>query len=208
MKGSPGPAVFCDMDKIEQKIEQLTQRVRRLEMESLPASLPVQEVRDLMDDLDLEPAPFHCGELNTSLRDEDILALLQENGYSCHQGEDFVCVETEDGKVYVNYDRLPIISITNGYRFEETEEGVNSIRRAAYEVTGAWDMVKAIVDPSEGHLLIYLNARHEDVASFHQNIRFYIEQVVEATKELKERYHNYERDRMLRGYKPSSKYAS
>ena len=196
------------MDKIEQKIEQLTQRVRRLEMESLPASLPVQEVRDLMDDLDLEPAPFHCGELNTSLRDEDILALLQENGYSCHQGEDFVCVETEDGKVYVNYDRLPIISITNGYRFEETEEGVNSIRRAAYEVTGAWDMVKAIVDPSEGHLLIYLNARHEDVASFHQNIRFYIEQVVEATKELKERYHNYERDRMLRGYKPSSKYAS
>ena len=117
-------------------------------------------------------------------------------------------METEDGKVYVNYDRLPIISITNGYRFEETEEGVNSIRRAAYEVTGAWDMVKAIVDPAEGHLLIYLNARHEDVASFHQNIRFYIEQVVEATKELKERYHNYERDRMLRGYKPSSKYAS
>ena len=196
------------MDKIEQKIEQLTQRVRRLEMESLPASLPVQEVRDLMDDLDLEPAPFHCGELNTPLRDEDILAVLQETGYSCRQGEDFVCVETEDGKVYVNYDRLPIISITNGYRFEETEEGVNSIRRAAYEVTGAWDMVKAIVDPAEGHLLIYLNARHEDVASFHQNIRFYIEQVVEATKELKERYHNYERDRMLRGYKPSSKYAS
>ena len=196
------------MDKIEQKIEQLTQRVRRLEMESLPASLPVQEVRDLMDDLDLEPAPFHCGELNTSLRGEDILAVLQETGYSCRQGEDFVCVETEDGKVYVNYDRLPIISITNGYRFEETEEGVNSIRRAAYEVTGAWDMVKAIVDPVEGHLLIYLNARHEDVASFHQNIRFYIEQVVEATKELKERYHNYERDRMLRGYKPSSKYAS
>lgn len=196
------------MDKIEQKIEQLTQRVRRLEMESLPASLPVQEVRELMDDLELEPTPFHCVGINTSLRGEDILTVLQESGYSCRQGEDFVCVETEDGKVYVNYDRLPIISITNGYRFEETKEGVNSIQRAAYEVSGAWDMVKAIVDPVEGHLLIYLNARHEDVASFHQNIQFYIEQIIEATKDLKERYHNYERDRMLCGYKPSSKYVS
>ncbi len=193
------------MDKIEQKIEQLTQRVRRLEMESLPASLPVQEVRDLMDDLDLEPSPFHCEEMNSSLRGEDIFAALQETGYSCRQGEDFVCVETEEGKIYVNYDRLPIISITNGYRFEETEEGVNSIRRAAYEVTGAWDMVKAIVDPVEGHLLIYLNARHVDVASFHQNIQFYIEQVVEASKDLKERYHDHERDRILKGFHTSPK---
>ena len=177
-------------------------------MESLPASLPVQEVRSLMDDMDLEPTPFYCAESSTSLRGGDILAVLQECGYSCRQGADSVCVETEEGEIYVNYDSLPMISITNGYHFEETEEGVNSIRCAASEVTGAWDMVKAVVDPVDRHLLIYLNARHDDVASFHRNIRFYIEQVVEATKDLKERYHNYERDRILCGYKPSSKYAS
>ena len=69
-------------------------------------------------------------------------------------------------------------------------------------------MVKAMVDPAEGHLIIYLNAKHDDTKSFHQNIRFYIEQVVEASKDFKERYRDNERERMLRGYRPSSKIAS
>lgn len=196
------------MDKYELKIEQLAQRIRRLEMESLPAAMPVQEVRDMIEELDLVPVSSREVFHSQTLTGEAIMTTLETLGYTCRLGEDFVNVDTEDGKIQVNFDRLPIVSITNGYRFEETEEGVNSIQRAAYEVSGAWDMVKAIVDPAEGHLLIYLNARHEDVASFHQNIRFYIEQIVEATEDLKERYHNYERERMLCGYKSSSKYAS
>ena len=43
------------MDKYELKIEQLAQRIRRLEMESLPAAMPVQEVRDMIEELDLVP---------------------------------------------------------------------------------------------------------------------------------------------------------
>lgn len=196
------------MDKYELKIEQLAQRIRRLEIESLPAAMPVQEVRDMIEELDLVPVSSREVFHSQTLTGEAIMTTFETLGYTCRLGEDFVNVDTEDGKIQVNFDRLPIVSITNGYRFEETEEGVNSIQRAAYEVSGAWDMVKTIVDPAEGHLLIYLNARHEDVASFHQNIRFYIEQIAEATKDLKERYHNYERERMLCGYKPSSKYAS
>lgn len=196
------------MDKYEQKIEQLAQRIRRLEMESIPENLPAQGIRDMINELDLVPVTSHAPELNPSLTGDSIMSILQDEGYTCRQGEDFVNVETEEGKIQVNYDRLPMISVTNGYRFEETDEGVNSIRKASFEVTGAWDMVKAIVDPVEGHFLIYLNARHEDVASFHRNIRFYIEQVVEATKDFRQRYRDNERERMLRGYKPSSKLAS
>lgn len=196
------------MDKYEQKIEQLAQRIRRLEMESIPENLPAQEICDMINELDLVPVTSHASELNPGLTGDSIMSILQDEGYTCRQGEDFVNVETEEGKIQVNYDRLPVISVTNGYRFEETEEGVNSIRKAAFEVTGAWDMVKAIVDPIEGHFLIYLNARHEDVASFHRNIRFYIEQVVEATKDFRQRYRDNERERMMRGYRPSSKIAS
>lgn len=196
------------MDKYEQKIEQLAQRIRRLEMESLPASLPVQDVRGMIEELDLVPVPSCKVEHSRILTGEAIMTILETLEYTCRLGEDFVNVDTEDGKIQVNFDRLPIVSITNGYRFKETPEGVNSIRQAAYEVSGYWDMVKAIVDPAEGHLLIYLNARHEDKASFQRNIHFYIEQIVGATKDIKERYHNHERERMFRGFKSSSRIAS
>ena len=192
------------MDKYEQKIEQLAQRIRRLEMESLPASMSV-EVREMIEELDLVPAPFSTVENPQKLTGEDMLIILEALGYTCRLGEDFVNVETEVGMIQVNFDRLPIVSITNGYRFDETPEGVYSIRQAALEVTSYWDMAKALVDPAEGHLLIYLNARHEDIASFQRNIQFYIEQVLGASKDLKERYRDYERDRMLKGFKPSPK---
>lgn len=173
-------------------------------MESIPENLPAQEICDMINELDLVPVTSHASELNPGLTGDSIMSILQDEGYACRQGEDFVNVETEEGKIQVNYDRLPVISVTNGYRFEETEEGLNSIRKAAFEVTGAWDMVKAIVDPIEGHFLIYLYARHEDVASFHRNIRFYIEQVVEATKDFRQRYRDNERERMLKGFNTAS----
>ena len=166
--------------------------------------MPV-EVREMIEELDLVPAPFSTVENPQKLTGEDMMTILEALGYTCRLGEDFVNVETEDGKIQVNFDSLPMVSITNGYRFDETPEGVNSIRQAAFEVTSYWDMVKALVDPAEGHLLIYLNARHEDIASFQRNIQFYIEQVLGASKDLKERYRDYERDRMLKGFKPSPK---
>ncbi len=77
------------------------------------------------------------------------------------------------------------------------------LRQAANEVTKSWDMVKAFMDPEERLVLIFLDARHEDVISFKRNIQYYIEQVVSATKDLKNRYNNHERDRMLLGLKIS-----
>ena len=83
------------MDKLEQKIEQLPHRIRRLEMESLPSFLPVQELRELMDELELEPAPIHCEQRRSMLKGEDIMTVLRELGYTCRKGDDFICVETE-----------------------------------------------------------------------------------------------------------------
>ena len=101
------------MDKYEQKIEQLAQRIRRLEMESLPASMSV-EVREMIEELDLVPAPFSTVENPQKLTGEDMLIILEALGYTCRLGEDFVNVETEVGMIQVNFDRLPIVSITNG----------------------------------------------------------------------------------------------
>ena len=193
------------MDKYEQKIELLAQRIRRLEMESLPAVMPVQEVRELIDDLDLVPMPSTAAEHSAKLTGEAMMSVLESQGYTCRLGEDFVSVDTEEGKIQVNFDRLPLVSVTNGYRFDETPECVTSLREAAHEVIGYWDMVKALVDSAEGHLLIFLDARHEDVSSFQRNIRFYIDQVLGASRYLKDRYHEHERDRMLKGFMTSTK---
>ena len=48
------------MDKYEQKIEQLAQRIRRLEMESIPENLPAQEICDMINELDLVPVTSHA----------------------------------------------------------------------------------------------------------------------------------------------------
>ena len=173
-------------------------------MESLPAAMPVQEVREMIEELDLVPVSYSAANYPQRLTGDDMLTILEALGYTCRLGEDFVNVETEGGKIQVNFDSLPMISITNGYRFDETSEGVNSIRQAAFEVTSYWDMVKALIDPTEGHLLISLDARHEDISSFQQNIQFYIKQVLGASKDLKERYRDYERERMLKGVITSS----
>lgn len=185
------------MDKYEQKIAQLSQRIRRLEIESLQTVMPDKEIRNMIEDLDLVPMPFRSADNPPKLTGEVMMDIIEDLGYSCRWGEDFVNVETGEGRIQVNFDSLPMVSITNGYLFDETPESVTSMRKAAFEVTGYWDMVKVLVDPTEGHLLIYLNARHEDVVSFSSNIKFYIDQVLGASKDLKERYRDLERNRIL-----------
>ena len=49
-------------------------------------------------------------------------------------------------------------------------------------------MVKSTIDPSGDRFIVYLNARHIDIDSFRQNIQYYIEQVMEASEGLRERY--------------------
>ena len=187
------------MDNLKQQIEHLTQRIRRLESESLHMGFS-SDIRAMMDEMDLIPI---CEPHTKALTKEAVEEILRDLGYDCHRGEDFIgiYIDENEGHIQLNTGTLPMISITNGFLFDETGEDVQSIRDAAYEITGSWDMVKAMVDPSEGHLLIYLNARHEDVASFRKNIKYYIDQVIGASRELRERYNCYERNRLLAGFK-------
>jgi hypothetical protein len=190
------------MDKYEYQIEQLAKRVRKLEEESLPDGLS-EEVKALMDDLELVPAIG--SDKSQKLSGKIIAAILEEYGYSCKMGEDFVMIETELGKLEVSFRQMPVITITNGYVLNESEEGMRSLKRAAADITMYWDMVKAVVDPEGEHLMIFIDARHEEVVSFRQSVRYYIEQIISATKDFKERYHNYERDRWVAGLKLSPK---
>ena len=192
------------MDKYDYKIEQLAQRIRRLEAESLPSGM-TEEVRALMDDLELVPAADRDSAYSRKLNERSIATILEDLGYDTKMGEDYILIETEVGKIEVCHKQLPVITISNGYLLKECDEGLNSIKRAASDVTMFWDMVKAIVDSEGEHLVIYLDARHDDAASFRQNIHYYIEQIVGATKDFTDRYHGYERDRWLAGLRVSPK---
>ena len=187
------------MDNYKQQIELLTQRVRRLEAESLPKNFS-SDVQAIMDEMDLIPV---CEQHTKALTVESVESFLRGLGYNCHRGEDFIriFINEEEGNIQLNTDRLPLISITNGFRFDETGDEVQSIRNAAFDINDYWDMVKVAVDLSEGHLLIYLNARHEDVESFQKNIKYYIDQIIGASRDLRDRYLTYEQDRFIAGFK-------
>lgn len=155
----------------------------------------------MIDELDLVPVTNKVPVTSPRLSGEDVILILQDLGYDCKEGDGYVGLHTQDGYIQVNYHLLPILSVTNGFRLQETEEGLASIRKAAAEVTHDWDMVKVTVDRREEHLLIYLHARHADMASFRDNIQFYIEQVTGATRELRDAFNNYERERMLGSFR-------
>ena len=193
------------MNKYEYQIEQLAQRVRRLEADSLSGD-ESREVQALMEDLDLIPVYGQdAGYSSHKLHGETVVAILKDLDFVCKTIDDFVLIETEEGKIEINYSRLPIVSVADRYRFNENEEGIKSMVDAANDINRYWDMVKVIVDEQEEQLLFYLDARHEDVASFRQSIRYYIEQILGAVKEFRERRNDYERDRVLRKYMSASK---
>lgn len=193
------------MDKYEYQIEQLAQRVRRLEADSLSGD-ESREVQALMEDLDLIPASGQdAGSSSHKLHGETVVAILKDLDFACKTIDDFVLIETEEGKIEINYSRLPIVTVADRYRFNENEEGIKSMVDAANDINRYWDMVKVIVDEQEEQLLFYLDARHEDAASFRQSIQYYIEQILGAVKDFRERRNDYERDRVLRRYLTSSK---
>lgn len=188
------------MDKYQKQRDELAQRIRTLETEWLPSGLS-DGVFSMIDELDLVPVTNKVPVTSPRLVGEDVISILQDLGYDCKEGDGYVGLRTEDGYVQVNYTRLPILSVTNGFRLQETEEGLASITKAAAEVTHDWDMVKAIISSRKEHLLIYLQARHADLASFSDSIQFYIEQVIGATRNLREAFNNYERERMLSSFR-------
>ena len=193
------------MDKYEYQIEQLAQRVRRLEAESLSRD-ESGEVHALMEELDLIPAYGQDTDASSRmLHGETVVAILKDLDFACKTVDDFVLIETEEGKIEINYSRLPIVTVADRYRFNENEEGIKSMVEAVDDINRYWDMVKVIVDEQEDQLLFYLDARHEDEVSFRQNIRYYIEQILGAVNDFRERKKGFERDRVLRRYLTSSK---
>lgn len=194
-----------EMDKYEYQIEQLAQRVRRLEAESLSRD-ESGEVHALMEELDLIPAYGQDTDASSRmLHGETVVAILKDLDFACKTVDDFVLIETEEGKIEINYSRLPLVTVADRYRFNENEEGIKSMVEAADDINRYWDMVKVIVDEQEDQLLFYLDARHEDEVSFRQNIRYYIEQILGAVNDFRERKKGFERDRVLRRYLTSSK---
>ena len=194
-----------EMDKYEYQIEQLAQRVRRLEAESLSRD-ESGEVHALMEELDLIPAYGQDTDASSRmLHGETVVAILKDLDFACKTVDDFVLIETEEGKIEINYSRLPIVTVADRYRFNENEEGIKSMVEAADDINRYWDMVKVIVDEQEDQLLFYLDARHEDEVSFRWNIRYYIEQILGAVNDFRERKKGFERDRVLRRYLTSSK---
>ena len=184
-----------EMDKYEYQIEQLAQRVRRLEAESLSRD-ESGEVHALMEELDLIPAYGQDTDASSRmLHGETVVAILKDLDFACKTVDDFVLIETEEGKIEINYSRLPIVTVADRYRFNENEEGIKSMVEAADDINRYWDMVKVIVDEQEDQLLFYLDARHEDEVSFRRNIRYYIEQILGAVNDFRERKKGFERDR-------------
>lgn len=186
------------MDKNELRIEQLSRRVKRLEMDHLLDELP-EGVSALVEDLGLVPVSKEKESSSAPLTGEGIRLVLDELGYICRQGDIYIEIILEKVKVTVFFDQLPLIMLSTGYRLNETGEGLKSVMQAANDVTKHWDMVKAIFDPDGPSVLVNLKARHCDQLSFEQNIQFYVDQIVAATEGLMERYNDYERDRWLRG---------
>ena len=151
-----------EMDKYEYQIEQLAQRVRRLEAESLSRD-ESGEVHALMEELDLIPAYGQDTDASSRmLHGETVVAILKDLDFACKTVDDFVLIETEEGKIEINYSRLPLVTVADRYRFNENEEGIKSMVEAADDINRYWDMVKVIVDEQEDQLLFYLDARHED----------------------------------------------
>ena len=188
------------MEKLERQIEQLSQRIRRLEAERLPAGLS-DEAHSLIEEFGLVPVSEHDSQI---LDGDVVFDIVEDLGYTCSKGTDFVLIDTDGCKIEIVYDRLPVITVINWYVLDEADDGLESLVQAAKEINHNWDMVKVELLSDNKRLMIYLDARHPGADSFRKNIRYYIDQIVGATEDLRNRYHEYERDQILKGYLRSS----
>lgn len=159
------------------------------------------EARSLIDDFGLVPVNGHDGQI---LDNDIIFDIVEDLGYTCRKEADFVLIDTDGCKIEIVCDRLPVLTVINWYILDETADGLENLIQAAKEINHNWDMVKVELLSDNKRLMIYLDARHQDSDSFRKNISYYIEQIVGATEDLRNRYHEYEREQILKGYLRSS----
>ena len=181
--------MLTEYDEKKQKREE---RIRRFQSEPLPDGLP-DDVKALIDDLSLLPgSEVQEDKIVNQLTTDKILQIIKDCGEECMLKNNLIWIQTEVGPVTVGYEDLPMIYISSEDICLESEEQLESMNKAAEEVTLFWSMVKIIVDQDGLFTVNFLEARHEDEASFRQNFPFYLYQIVHATKELHERYNEYE----------------
>ena len=182
------------MTEYDEQRERLAQMIKPFKSQILPDDLP-EDVKILIEDMKLIPgSDSKEDEAFDKLTGDRICSVVGELGYDeIYKEDEMLIVKSEAGPIKICYNRLPMIYISNDNLSLESEEGRDSMCKAAADVSLFWPMVKAVVDPGEeGYIIIYLEARHEDAVSFRKNIQFYLYQVEQATKELHERYNEYE----------------
>ena len=194
------------MTEYDEQRERLAQMIKSFESQILPDNLP-EDIKVLIGDMKLIPGnDSKEDEVFDKLTGDRICSVIGELGYDeIYKEDEMLMVKSEAGPIKICFNRLPLIYISNENLSLEREDGRDSMCKATADVSLFWPMVKAVVDPGEeGYIVIYLEARHEDEASFRHNIPFYLYQIIQATKELQERYNKYETFRIHPKFKEPS----
>ena len=145
------------------------------------------EINSLTEDLELVP----------TLTADTLVSVLEKIWDISIKEEGHVVIETEGGRVLVYYDRLPLITIRTGLNVDESEEAVQSLRQAAYEMNRSAVMVKVFLEPEDDTLLFDIDAMHQDTSSFRQNILDYVDLLFKVKKATIDRFEQYEQERLL-----------
>ena len=186
------------MTEYDEQRERLAQMIKPFESQIFPDNLP-EDVKKLISEMKLLPSSDSKEEeAFDKLTGDRLCFVIGELGYDEKYKEgEMLVVKSEVGPIKICYNSLPMIYISNDNLSLERVEGLDSMNKAAADVTLFWSMVKVVVDPNEHFIVIWLEARHEDEASFRQNFPFYLYQIIHATQELQERYNEYEAFRKI-----------
>ena len=189
---------MTEYDELKRKRDET---IRRFRSEPLRESVS-DDVKGLINDLSLLPgSKVQEDEVANKLTMDKIPQIIKECGEECVCENEMVKIRTEVGTVKVSYRDLPMIYICNDDLSLDNAEQLESMNKAAADVTLFQSMVKVVVDQDGLFIIIFLEARHEDETSFRHNIPFYLYQIIQATKELQERYNEYETFRIHPKYK-------
>ena len=145
------------------------------------------EMLSLVDDLELVP----------TLTSDTVVAVLEKLCNISIKEDGRVVLETEGGRVFVYYDRLPLITIRTGLNIDERDSVVQSLRRAAYDINRSAEMVKVFLEPEDDTIIFQLDAMHNDASSFRQNILDYVDLLFKVMKATMDRFDQYEQERLL-----------
>ena len=189
---------MTEYDELKRKRDEI---IKQFRSEQLPESVS-DDVKGLINDLSLLPgSKVQEDEVANKLTADKIPTIIKECGEECVCEGDLITIQTRVGKVIISYQELPMIYICNDNLSLDNAEQLESMNKAAADVTLFQSMVKVVVDQDGLFIIIFLDARHEDELSFRRNFPFYLHQIIQATKELQERYNEYETFRIHPKYK-------